>query len=190
MLSSPVTKPQIQFLFINLVFMEMLKKNMQKTEMEIDDMGMNNRDLRVIPTQLKLFGDDEDEDEDDNNLPPNAQIQVQGQVIIPGGNGGIPMQVIPGGQLPNGAVPLQIMPGGQLPPGAGGGRIQLNAGNVDPTMLMGLIPESIEKIKIGSYDFWLLKNGEDNSSNFVIGIVGKNLVATTKSYAEKYVEFR
>ena len=179
--------------------MEMLKKNMQRTEqMEFEDMGFNNREMRVIPTQLKLFGDDEEEDEDDNNnLPPNAKIkiQTQGQIIIPGGqipNGGIPMQVIPGGQLPNGAVPLQVMPGGQLPPGAapmGGGRIQLNGGNVDPTLLMGLIPESIEKIKIGSYDFWLLKNGEDNSSNIVIGIAGKNLVVTTKAYAEKYVEF-
>ena len=71
----------------------------------------------------------------------------------------------------------------------GGGQIQLGGGNVDPALLMGLIPESIEKIKIGSYDFWLLKNGEDNSNNFVIGIAGKNLVVTTKSYAEKYVEF-
>ncbi|MBR5709923.1 MAG: hypothetical protein IKX40_04125 [Thermoguttaceae bacterium] len=165
--------------------MEMLKKNMQRTEqMEFEDMGFNNREMRVIPTQLKLFGDDEDEDEDDNNnnLPPNARIKIQGQGQV----------VIPGGQLPNGAVPIQVMPGGQLPPGAapmGGGRVQLNAGNVDPTMLMGLIPESIEKIKIGSYDFWLLKNGEDNSSNIVIGIVGKNLVFSTKSYAEKYVTF-
>ncbi len=162
--------------------MEMLKKNMQRTEqIEFEDMGFNNQDMRIIPTQLKLFGDDEDED-DINNLPPNAKIkiQTQGQVVIPGG------------QLPNGAVPIQVMPGGQLPPGAvpmGGGRVQLNGGNVDPSLLMGLIPESIEKIKIGSYDFWLLKNGEDNSSNIVIGIVGKNLVFSTKSYAEKYVTF-
>ncbi len=176
--------------------MEMLKSSMKITEeIEINDMGMNSRDLRVIPTQLKIFEEDDEEDVDDgnNNLPPNARIKIQGQgqIVIPGGipNGGIPMQVIPGGQLPNGAVPLQVMPGGQLPPGAGGGRIQLNAGNVDPTMLMGLIPESIEKIKIGSYDFWLLKNGEDDSNNIVIGIMGKNLVISTKSYAEKYAEF-
>lgn len=147
--------------------MEMLKNSM-KTEMEIDDMGMNNRELRVIPTQLKLFGDDEDEAEDDPM--PGMKIQV-----IPGGQ--VPPGAIPGGALPNGAVPL------------GGGQIQLGGGNVDPALLMGLIPESIEKIKIGSYDFWLLKNGDDDTNNFVIGIVGKNLVATTKSYAEKYVEF-
>ena len=71
----------------------------------------------------------------------------------------------------------------------GGGQIQLGGGNVDPTMLLGLLPESIEKIKIGNYDFWLLKSGDDDTNNFVIGIVGKNLVATTKSYAEKYVTF-
>ena len=161
--------------------MEMLKSSMQKTEMEIEDFGMNNREMRVIPTQLKLFGDDEDEDDEDNNaFRGRIQVQGQGQVIIPGGqlpNGAVPIQVIPGGQIPNGAVPM------------GGGRIQLNGGNVDPTLLMGLIPESIEKIKISNYDFWLLKNGEDNSSNFVIGVVGKNLVVTTKSYAEKYVAF-
>ena len=148
--------------------MEMLKNNMQKTEMQIDEMGMNNRELRVIPTQLDLFGDDEEEAEDDPM--PGMKIQV-----IPGGQ--IPPGAIPGGALPNGAVPM------------GGGQIQLGGGNVDPALLMGLIPESIEKIKIGSYDFWLLKNGEDNSNNFVIGIAGKNLVVTTKSYAEKYVEF-
>ena len=157
--------------------MEMLKNSMQKTEMEIDDMGFNNREMRVIPTQLKLFGDDEDED--DNNAP-GGRIQIQRQVVIPGG------------QLPNGAVPSQVMPGGQIPNGAvpmGRGQIQLNGGNVDPSMLMGLIPESIEKIKIGSYDFWLFKSGDDDTNNFVIGIVGKNLVVTTKSYAEKYIEF-
>ena len=148
--------------------MEMLKNNMQKTEMQIEDMGMNNRELRVIPTQLKLFGDDEEEAEDEPI--PGMKIQV-----IPGGQ--VPPGAIPGGALPNGAVPL------------GGGQIQLGGGNVDPALLMGLIPESIEKIKIGSYDFWLLKNGEDNSNNIVIGIVGKNLVVSTKSYAEKYVEF-
>ncbi len=148
--------------------MEMLNKNMQRTEMEIDSMGLNNRELRVIPTQLKLFGEDEEEAEDDPM--PGMKIQV-----IPGGQ--IPPGAIPGGALPNGAVPM------------GGGQIQLGGGNVDPALLMGLIPESIEKIKIGSYDFWLLKNGEDNSNNFVIGIIGKNLVVTTKSYAEKYVNF-
>ena len=146
--------------------MEMLKNSM-KTEMQIEDMGMNNRELRVIPTQLKLFGDDEDEEDDPI---PGMKIQV-----IPGGQ--VPPGAIPGGALPNGAVPL------------GGGQIQLGGGNVDPALLMGLIPESIEKIKIGSYDFWLLKNGEDNSNNIVIGIMGKNLVISTKSYAEKYAEF-
>ena len=148
--------------------MEMLKSSiMEKTEVEINDMGMNNREMRVIPTQLKLFGDDEDEEDDPI---PGMKIQV-----IPGGQ--VPPGAIPGGALPNGAVPL------------GGGQIQLGGGNVDPALLMGLIPESIEKIKIGSYDFWLLKNGEDNSSNIVIGIMGKNLVISTKSYAEKYAEF-
>lgn len=169
--------------------MEMLKKNMEKTEIEIDDFGMNNHGLRVIPTQLKLFGDDEEE-EDDVDPMPGVQIQV-----IPGGQipkGGIPMQVVPGGQLPNGAVPLQVMPGGQVPPGAvpmGGGQLRLGGGNLDPEMLQGIFPESIEKIKISGNDFWLLKNGEDNSNNIVIGIIGKNLVVSTKSYAEKYVKF-
>ena len=161
--------------------MEMIKNSMQQ-EIEIDEMGMNNRELRVIPTQLKLFGDDEDEDDNINNLPPNARIKIktQGQVVLPGG------------QLPNGAIPIQVMPGGQLPNGAapmGGGRVQLNAGNVDPSMLLDNLPESIEKIKIGGSDFWLFKKGDDNSNNFVIGIVGKNLIVTTKSYAEKYVKF-
>ena len=142
--------------------MEMLKSSMEKseTEIQIDDMGMNNREMRVLPTQLKLF--DEDEDEDDANAP-RGRIQIQRQIGP--------------GQIPNGAVPM------------GGGQIQLGGGNVDPTMLLGLLPESIEKIKIGNNDFWLLKSGDDDTNNFVIGIVGKNLVATTKSYAEKYVEF-
>ena len=142
--------------------MEMLKSSMEKseTEIQIDDMGMNNREMRVLPTQLKLF--DEDEDEDDATAP-RGRIQIQRQIGP--------------GQIPNGAVPM------------GGGQIQLGGGNVDPTMLLGLLPESIEKIKIGNYDFWLLKSGDDDTNNFVIGIVGKNLVATTKSYAEKYVTF-
>lgn len=148
--------------------MEMLKKNM-KTEMQIEEFGLNNQNMNVIPTQLKLFGDDEDEDEDDNGPMPGIQIQV-----MPGGQ--IPPGAIPGGQIPNGAVPM------------GRGQIQLGGG-VDPTMLLGLLPQSIEKIKIDSYDFWLLKNGDDESSNIVIGIVGKNLVVTTKAYAEKYVKF-
>lgn len=149
--------------------MEMLKKNM-KTEMQIEEFGLNNLELRVIPTQLKLFGDDEDEDQDDNGPMPGIQIQV-----MPGGQ--IPPGAIPGGAIPQGAVPL------------GGGQLQLGGGNIDPSMLLGLLPQSIEKIKIGGSDFWLLKNGDDESNNIVIGVVGKNLVVTTKSYAEKYVKF-
>ena len=145
--------------------MEMLKKNM-KTEMQIEEFGLNNQ-MKVIPTQFKLFGDDEDED--DNGPMPGIQIQV-----MPGGQ--IPPGAIPGGQIPQGAVPM------------GRGQVQLG-GNVDPSMLLGLLPQSIEKIKIDSADFWLLKNGDDESNNIVIGIVGKNLVVTTKSYAEKYVKF-
>ena len=149
--------------------MEMLKKNM-KTEMQIEEFGLNNQ-MKVIPTQLKLFGDDEDEDEDEDDNGPMPGIQIQ---VMPGGQ--IPPGAIPGGQIPNGAIPM------------GRGQIQLGGG-MDPSMLLGLLPQSIEKIKIDSADFWLLKNGDDESNNIVIGIVGKNLVVTTKSYAEKYVKF-
>ena len=78
---------------------------------------------------------------------------------------------------------IQVMPGGQIP----GGAIPLGGGAV-PLPGMMLLPQSVEKVKIGDNDFWLLNMGDD-APNFVIGIVGKNLVVTHKPYAEKYVKF-
>ncbi len=165
--------------------MEMLKSNMsnmQKVEqIEIDDMGMNNLP-RFIPTQLQLDDEEEEDTLDLNNLPPGVKIKV-GQ-LPPGAK----IQVVPGGQLPPG---VQI-PGGAVPQGAvplGGGQIQLGGGGIDPGMLMGLMQMEIEKIKIDGIDFWMIKMGDDETKNVVIGIANKNLVITSKSYAEKYVKF-
>ncbi len=58
-----------------------------------------------------------------------------------------------------------------------------------PISLFELIPTEIKKIKIDTYDFWELKNSENDSQNLVIGVVNKKLVFTTKSYAPKYVKF-
>ena len=60
---------------------------------------------------------------------------------------------------------------------------------IDPDTLFDKLPESIEKIKIDSYEFWLLKKNEDASNDLVVGVVNRNLVVTTKAYAEKYVKY-
>ena len=141
-----------------------------------------------IPTQLQFqFGDDDEEEDGDfdiNQLPPNIRNQLPPGVkiqVVPGG--AIPPGAIPGGAIPGGAIPGGAVPAGAIP--LGGGGLQLGGGNIDPNML----PESIERIKIGSNDFWLLKNGENNPDNIVIGIANRNLIITSKGYAEKYVKF-